>query len=47
MNESALRKFFYKVNCGIISILEEYADLQTNDLKFLNEKDFLRFVRKR
>jgi hypothetical protein len=47
VNESALRKYFYKLNCGIISILEEYAEIQTNDLKFFNEKDFLRFVRKR
>lgn len=38
VNESALRKYFYKINCGIISVLEEYLELQTNDLKFFTEK---------
>jgi len=47
VNESALRKYFYKANCGIISILEEYLEKQTNDLKFFNGKEFMRFVRKR
>jgi hypothetical protein len=47
VNESALRKYFYKVNCGLLSVLEEYLDRQTNDLKFFNSKEFLRFVRKR
>lgn len=46
VNESALRKYFYKLNCGIIALLEEYLGLQTNDLKFFNEREFLRFVRK-
>ena len=47
VNESALRKYFYKINCGIIGIVEEYLEKQVNDLKFFNEKEFLRFVRKR
>lgn len=47
VNESALRKYFYKINCGIISVLEEYLEQQTNDLKFFTEKEFLKFVRKR
>ena len=47
VNESALRKYFYKINCGIIAVLEEYMETQTNDLKFFNPKEFLRFVRKR
>jgi hypothetical protein len=46
VNESALRKYFYKLNCSIIAVLEDYLDLQTNDLKFFNQKEFLRFIRK-
>ena len=42
-----MRKYFYKANCGIIAILEEYLENQTNDLKFFNGKEFMRFVKKR
>jgi hypothetical protein len=47
VNESALRKFFYKVNCGLVGVVEEFLELQTNDLKFFNSKDFLRWLKKR
>lgn len=47
VNESALRKYFYKINCGVISVLEEYLELQKNDLKFFTQREFLRFVKKR
>ena len=47
VNESALRKYFYKVNCSIIAALDKYLEQQTNDLKFFSAKEFLRVVRKR